>query len=110
MNDTAPEYDDISATEFKKQFGKTLEDVAHGKAVRIIRHGRRSDSLVLMREDELVALRARTASPLDALRDQFDELLARMQTPEARRATAGIGHASTKELGTAALRGTKRGG
>lgn len=111
MSDTAKqEYDDISATEFKRRFGKTLEDVAHGKAIRIIRHGRRSDSLVLMREDELVALRARSVSPLDALRGQFDELLARMQTPEARRATASIGKATAKELGAAALRGTKRGG
>lgn len=108
MSDTAcNDYADISATEFKKRFGKTLEDVAHGKPVRIIRHGRRSESLVLMREDELVALRARSASPLDVLRNQFDELLARMQTPEARQAVASVGQASTKELGAAALRGTK---
>lgn len=110
MNDTASEYDDISATEFKKRFGKTLEDVAHGKAVRIIRHGRRSDSLILIREDELDALRARSTSPLDALRDQFDQLLARMQTPEARRAVASIGQASSSQLGASALKGAKRGG
>lgn len=60
------EYHDVSATEFKKRFGKMLEDVAHGQPVRIIRHGRLADSLVLLREDELAALQARVSSPLDA--------------------------------------------
>lgn len=110
MNDTVPEYNDISATEFKKRFGKTLEDVAHGKSVRIIRHGRRSDSLVLIREDELNALRAQTTSPLDALREQFEQLVERMQTPEARKAAAGIGKADSKALGAAALKGAQRRG
>lgn len=99
---------EISATDFKKRFGKILEDVAHGRTARIIRHGRRDDALVLIREDALQALRSGT--PLDTLRDQFDQLVARMQTPKARRAAASIGKASTKALGAAALRGAKRGG
>lgn len=111
MPDTSKHnYDEISATDFKKRFGKTLEDVVHGHTVRIVRHGRRADSLVLIREDELQALRAGAISPLDALRGQFDEMLARMQTPKARKAAAGIGAASPKALGAAALRGFKPGG
>lgn len=106
----ADDYLDISATEFKKRFGKTLEDVTHGQPVRIIRHGRRADSLVLMREDELAALRARAGSPLDDLREQFDEMLDRMQTPKARKAAAGIGTVKPATLGRAALRGVRRGG
>ena len=104
------EYYDISATEFKKRFGKMLEDVAHGQAVRIIRHGRRGDSLVLMREDEFAALQARVSSPLEALRDQFDDMVARMQTPEGRKAAASIGTVKPATLGKAAQRGTRRGG
>ncbi|MCA1778019.1 MAG: type II toxin-antitoxin system Phd/YefM family antitoxin [Xanthomonadaceae bacterium] len=104
------EFHDISATEFKKRFGKTLEDVAHGQPVRIIRHGRRGDRLVLLREDELAALRARVSSPLEALRDQFEDMLARMQTPKARKAAASIGTVKPATLGKAALRDTKRDG
>lgn len=104
------QYQDISATEFKKRFGKTLEDVVHGQRVRIIRHGRVEDSLVLLRADELAELQARTFSPLDALRDQFDEMVAGMQTPQAREAAASLGSVKPMNLGKAALRGHKRGG
>lgn len=104
------DYRDISATEFKKRFGKTLEDVAHGQPVRIIRHGRRDECLVLLREDELAALQARVNSPLEALREQFDDMVARMQTPEARKAAASIGTVKPATLGKAAQRGTKRSG
>lgn len=95
---------DISATEFKQRFGKTLEDVTHGRRVRIIRHGRVEDSLVLLREDELTALSARAGSPLDALREKFDDMVARMQSPTAREAAASIGTVEPSDLGKAALR------
>ncbi|MDT8438109.1 MAG: type II toxin-antitoxin system prevent-host-death family antitoxin [Wenzhouxiangellaceae bacterium] len=104
------DYHDISATEFKKRFGKTLDDAAHGQPVRIIRHGRRDQRLVLLREDALAALQARVNSPLEALREQFDNMLARMQTPEARQAAASIGTVKPATLGEAAQRGTRRGG
>jgi len=99
------EYADITATEFKQRFGKTLEDVAHGQRVRIVRHGRAEDALVLLREDELSALQARAGSPLDALREQFDDMVARMQSPKARKAAASIGSVKPSALGKAASRG-----
>lgn len=103
----SPKYLDISATEFKRRFGKTLEDVAHGQTVRIIRHGRRDDRLVLLREDELAALQARSSSPLEALRDHFDEMVVRMQTPKAREAAASIGTVKPATLGKAAQRAAR---
>lgn len=102
------DYRDISATEFKKRFGKTLEDVAHGQPVRIIRHGRRDQCLVLLREEELAALQARVNSPLEALREQFDDMVARMQTSKARNAAASIGTVKAATLGKAAQRSVKR--
>ena len=98
-------YESISATEFKRRFGKTLEDVAHGRRVRIIRHGRIEDSLVLLREDELSALQARLSFTLDALREQFDDMVARMQSTKAREAAASIGTVEPSALGKAAARG-----
>jgi len=111
MNESlSRDYRDISATEFKKRFGKTLEDVAHGQPVRIVRHGRRDQRLVLLREDELAELQARVNSPLEALREQFDAMVARMQTAKARKAAASIGTVKPATLGKAALRHVKRSG
>ncbi|MGH8126913.1 MAG: type II toxin-antitoxin system Phd/YefM family antitoxin [Gammaproteobacteria bacterium] len=103
-------FSDISATDFKKHFGKTLDDALRGKAVRITRHGRAEDRWVLLREDDLVRLRSGTKSPLNDLRDQFDELVARMQTPRSRKAAAGVGTASMTALGQAAVKGSERSG
>ncbi len=108
INPLSGEFLDISATEFKQRFGKTLEGVAHGQPVRIIRHGRKSDRLVLLREDELTALQARAGSPLEALRDQFDDMVARMQTSKARTAVASIGSVQPTALGQATQRASKR--
>lgn len=103
------EFSDISATDFKKHFGKTLDEVLRGRAVRITRHGRAADRLVLLREEDLDRLRSSVKSPLDDLRDQFDALVARMQTPEARKAAMGVGTASMEELGEAAVKGFRQG-
>lgn len=97
---------DISATEFKKHFGKTLNEALRGRMVRITRHGRADDRWVLLREDDLERLRSGTKSPLDDLREQFDALVARMQTPRGRKAAASVGTASVEELGKAAVKGS----
>ena len=95
---------------FKKRFGKTLEEVTHGQPVRITRHGRHGDRLVLLREDKLTSLQARAGSPLEALREQFDDMVARMQTPKARKAAASIGTVKPATLGKAAQQAAKRSG
>jgi antitoxin (DNA-binding transcriptional repressor) of toxin-antitoxin stability system len=103
------EFSDISATDFKIRFGKTLDEALRGRTVRITRHGRTAERLVLLREEELVRLRSGMKSPLNDLREQFDALVARMQTPQARAAAASIGTAGMDALGEAAVKGFKRG-
>jgi len=105
----ADEFNDISATDFKKHFGRTLDEALRGKVVRITRHGRAADRLVLLREEDLARLRAGVKSPLDDLRDQFDALVARMQPPGGRKAAKAVGAATMKELGDAAVKGFKEG-
>lgn len=100
-------YREMSATEFRKRFGKTLEEVGHGQPVRIIRKGRRDPCLILLREDELAALQAHASSPLESLREQLNDMVARMQTPTARKAAASLGAVKPSALGKAALRGRK---
>jgi prevent-host-death family protein len=101
------EFSDISATDFKIHFGKTLDEALHGRTVRITRHGRAAERLVLLREEDLVRLRSGMKSPLEDLREQFDTLLARMQTPQARAAAASISTAGMDMLGEAAVKGFK---
>jgi antitoxin (DNA-binding transcriptional repressor) of toxin-antitoxin stability system len=96
-------YRDMSATEFKKAFGETLEQALRGRRIRITRHGRTGDRIVIMREADLKELEARAVSPLDALRAEFDGMVETMQQQKARDAVASVGTASTEELGKAAV-------
>jgi len=102
------EFSDISATDFKIHFGKMLDEALRGRTVRITRHGRAAERLVLLREEDLMRLRSGMKSPLEDLREQFDTLLARMQTPQARAAAASIGTAGMDALGEAAVKGFKQ--
>jgi prevent-host-death family protein len=97
-------YRDMSATEFKKAFGETLEQALRGRRIRITRHGRTGERIVIMREADLKELEARAVSPLDALRAEFDGMVETMQQPKARDAVASVGTASTEELGKAAVK------
>jgi antitoxin (DNA-binding transcriptional repressor) of toxin-antitoxin stability system len=101
---------DLTATEFKKAFGQTLEQAFRGQRVRITRHGRTGERLVIIREEDLSRVEARAASPLDALRAEFDQMVERMQSPAARKAAASVGTASAAELGEAAVKGFTAGG
>lgn len=103
--DREPGYRDMTATEFQRTLGETLEQAARGRRIRVTRHGRAADRLVLMRESDLAALEARTRSPLEALRAEFDGMIEHMQSPTARKAVASVGTASRDELGDAVLKG-----
>lgn len=101
---------DITSTELKRTLGETLDQAARGRRIRIARHGRTADRLVVMREADLIALEARAKSPLDALRAEFDVMVEQMQSPAARKAAASVGTASATELGDAAVKGFTAGG
>jgi len=101
---------DISATEFKKAFGQTLDRVIKGQCIRITKHGRTGERIVMIREADLNKLEARVVSPLDALRAEFNQMVESMQSPAARKAAANVGTASTDELGEAAVKGFTAGG
>jgi hypothetical protein len=86
-----------------------LDEARHGRRVRVTCHNQSEDRWVLLREEDLEHLRSDSEAPLKALRDEFDALVARMQTPLARQAAASVGTASMKDLGKAAVKGFKRG-
>jgi len=92
----------VPATRFKTEFGAILEDVAAHGAVTITRHD--APKAVLLSYAEFESLVKLRAPALDTLGAQFDGLLARMQTPAAKKGMAAAFNAAPAELGRAALK------
>ncbi|TSA01459.1 MAG: type II toxin-antitoxin system prevent-host-death family antitoxin [Nitrospiraceae bacterium] len=96
----------VAATKVKNEFGAILERANHGGAVAITRHD--TPKAVLLSYEEfasLVKVRSRT---LDDLGAEFDTLLARMQTPKARKGVEAAFKASPAELGRAAVKAARK--
>jgi prevent-host-death family protein len=91
----------VPATEVKNRFGRMLEEVARGKAVVVTKHD--GPRAVLISFEEYEALAGTADVNLDLLTDEFDALLAGMQTPEAAAAMKSAFGASADELGRAAV-------
>jgi len=91
----------VAATKAKNQFGVILEQTLHDGAVAITRHD--APKAVLLSMAEFESLVQNRAGALDELSQTFDELLARMQTPQARTGVEAAFSASPEELGRAAV-------
>src|SRR5438046_10694404 len=75
----------VAATRVKNGFGQILEQATHNGAVAITRHDTTNAVLVSVAEFEpLVNARSRT---LDGITNEFDALLAGMQTSKSRQGT-----------------------
>jgi antitoxin Phd len=91
----------FTATQAKNKFGSILETVLRGGTVMITKHA--APKAVLISIGEFNRLSLATKSALDALSEEFDAMLARMQTPKARSAMRAAFKASPTELGRAAV-------
>ncbi len=91
----------VAATRFKNEFGTILEQAMVDGAVAITKHN--TPKAVLLSYAEFEALTRASSPVLDELTDEFDALLARMQTPRARSGMAAAFDASPEELGRAAV-------
>jgi len=91
----------VTATEGKNEFGHILESAIQGKTVVIKKHN--TPKAVLISVDEFNALSDAGHAKIESLSDEFDALLARMQTPKARRAMTAAFSASPKQMGRAAV-------
>jgi antitoxin Phd len=97
----------VAATQVKNEFGAILEKATHGGAVAITRHDTPKAVLLSYEEFEsLVQMRSRT---LESLGAEFDDLLDRMQTPEARKRMESAFHASPAKLARAAIKAARKG-
>ena len=99
----------MSASEAKSEFGRLLEMAIQGDAVVITKHD--SPRAVLISVENFSALSGAAETKLDTLSQEFDALLARMQTSKARRGMKSAFAASGKRVGKAAVAATRsRGG
>ena len=92
----------VAASRFKNEFGVILEKAALGGAVAITKHD--TPKAVLLSYAEFESLVKSRSAALDDLSAQFDGLLARMQTPKARKGMAAAFDASPARLGRAAVK------
>ena len=98
----------VTATDAKKEFRRVLDAVLRGSVVVITRHD--DPKAVLISVEEFEALSRASETRLDTLGEQFDALLARMQTPKARLGMKAAFGASPEQLGKAAVAAARRRG
>jgi prevent-host-death family protein len=96
----------VSATSAKNEFGAVLESAVQDGAVLITKH--ETPKAVLVSVDRVNELLARREPNLDALTAEFDQLVARMRTPEGKKAARALFDAPPSAFGDAAVAGAKK--
>ena len=96
----------VPASEAKSGFGRVLDIAMQGGTVVITKHD--TAKAVLISVDTFNALSGAAETRLDSLTGEFDALLARMQTPAARRGMKAAFSASGRQLGKAAVAATRK--
>ncbi len=97
----------VPATQFKNALAAVMERTQRGGAVAITKHD--TPKAVLLSYDEFVALTRPRGDSLDDLGGEFDGLLARLQTPAARRGLAAAFDATPAQIGAAAVKAARAG-
>jgi antitoxin Phd len=95
----------VSATRLRNEFGTVFEQATVDGAVLITKHD--APKAVLLSYAEFEALTKSATPVLDDLSERFDELLATMQTPEAKAGVAAAFNATPQELGAAAVKAAR---
>lgn len=94
----------VSASDLKNRFGEISAQAAQG-AISITRHQR--PEFVLLPVAQYEALQQAHTAPLDALAAQFDQMVAGMNTPQAKRGVKALFSATPAKLGKAAVKAAK---
>ena len=96
----------VPATRLKNEFGSILDQAVRGGPVAITKHD--APRAILISVEEFEALVAERTHSLEELGAQFDNLLARMQTPKAKKGMDAAFNASPKSLGRAAVKAARK--
>jgi len=97
----------FSATDVKNAFGRMLDTTQRTGGLVVTKHDQ--PAAVLLAWEEFEALRAvRASSPIRALTAEFDELMASLQTPAARKGLKRAFDMTPEEIGMAAVEAAAR--
>lgn len=96
----------VSSAEAQNQFGRVLEEAVAGETVMITKYG--NDAAVLISATRYRSLTQEPARELDLLTEQFDRMLAEMQTDDAQQGMRGAFTAAPAEMGKASVEGARR--
>jgi prevent-host-death family protein len=108
LREKAEESARFTATQAKNEFGRVLEMVLQGGTVVITKHD--APKAILISVDGFNKLTHATEHSLDTLREDFDAMLERMQSPKARTGMKAAFAASPQELGKAAVNAARKRG
>jgi len=91
---------EVTASVLKNKFSEVARLASSGPLA-VSRHNRRE--FVILTAGQYEELQQSRRAPLESLTAEFDQMVARMNTPKAKRATAALFSASPKALGKAAV-------
>ena len=91
---------EVSASVLKNKFSEVARLASNGPLA-VSRHNRRE--FVILTAGQYEELQQSRRAPLESLTAEFDQMVAKMNTPQAKRATAALFSASPKALGKAAV-------
>lgn len=103
-----PETVTMNATDAKNQMGRMLETVMQGGVVLITRHDAPKAAVIPFSDYERYTRAGE--DQLNALRGEFDQMLAGMQTPDARAGMQAAFDASPEQLARAAVKFARKRG
>jgi antitoxin Phd len=107
LHDAVGPMTSVTITEFKERAREVVGLVAQSGAVAILRHG--TADAVLISPSDYVEFMKLKRERLDFLSRRYDEMVARMQGPEAIAGVDGLFNATSEDLGRAAVAATRRG-
>ena len=92
---------EVSASVLKNKFSEVARLASSGPLA-VSRHNRRE--FVILTAEQYEELQQSRRAPLESLAAEFDQMVARMNTPKAKRAAAALFSATSASLGKAALK------
>jgi prevent-host-death family protein len=107
LDESIDAVESFTITEFKERAREVIDLVEDHKAVAILRH-KMPDAVLISASDYVEYVKLRRER-LNFLTQRYDDMVARMQTPEAVAGVDALFSASSEELGSAAVAAAKRG-
>jgi prevent-host-death family protein len=106
LDETVGAIESFTITEFKERAREVIDLVVDHQAVAILRH--KTPEAVLISAKDYVEFMQLRRERLNLLTQRYDQMVARMQTPEAAAGVDALFNATPEDLGRAAVAAAKR--